>query len=222
NAQSFSFVDSKIQNIAPTCAGTNEYYVHLRNEKADSLTMQWKAIYDSLQYCWNNNYSVCDNYNCYLGIPAAPQTMTKIGVGDTCYLKFTNSFMSHFSGTPTAKILVWDMDIPANFDTVVFHFTICPDSAQCNYAYPEGIKLTEQNHEFHLFPNPANAEISFTVTVKQDAFAHFYDLSGKEIIRIPVITGKNKMNIAWLENGIYFIKVFEGSKLIGIEKFVKN
>ncbi len=219
-AQSFSFVDSKIQYIAPTCNGFDDFYVHMRNEKTDSLTMQWKSIVDSLQFCWDGNYSICDNYNCYLGLPTDTETMTIIGVGDTCFLKLSNSMMSHFSGTPTAKILVWDKDMPANFDTVVFHLTICPDSATCTYL--SGINAPAQNNLLQLFPNPATNEITLTVAAAKNAFAHVYDLSGKEIIAVPVKTGNNNMNIEWLESGIYFIKIIDGSNQIGIQKFIKN
>lgn len=220
NAQSFSFVDSKVQNIAPTCSGYDDFYVHMRNETADSLTMQWKTIVDSLQYCWNGFYSICDNYQCILGLPTVTKTMTKIGVGDTCFLKFSNTQMSHFSGTPTVRILVWDKDIPANMDTVVFNFTICPDSASCSYI--SAINSVTEKKQLQLFPNPAANEITLVVSTSAVAFAHIFDLSGKEIISIPVKTGNNQMNIAWMESGIYFVKIIEGHMQTALSKFVKN
>ncbi len=220
-AQSFSFIDSKVQNITPLCNDYDEFYVHMKNEKTDSLRMQWQAIENPMDSCWEFQYSMCDNFNCYLGIPSIVTTMATIGPGDTTFLKFGNSGMTHFSGTPTAKILVWDMDIPTEIDTVTFHLTICSDSTPCTYL-PLSSSIMFDKKSVKFFPNPSSDNLNLTFPVLNNGTISISDLSGKEIISIPASGNHSTLNIKWLNQGIYFIRISENGTIEFTEKFIKQ
>ncbi len=203
-AQSFSFIDNKEQFISPTCAGYDDFYVHMKNEKNDSLLLQWIGILNQLDPCWESSYSICDNYNCYFGIPTSVSTMAKIGPGDTTFLKFSNAMMTHYAGTPTIKFLVWDMDLPTSIDTVTYHITICPDSTLCT----EFSAVAPQNSfaTLTIFPNPANEKI--IVHSEEIQSVQIVNLIGQVIINEQfALTNEVTLNIALLPKGIYFIRV---------------
>ncbi len=219
-AQSFSFVESKVQNITPTCSNYDEFYVHMRNEKMDSLRMQWKAIENPMDSCWKYQYSMCDNQNCYSGIPSTTTTMISIGSGDTTFLKFGNNGMTHFSGTPVVKILVWDMDIPTEMDTIIFYFNICPDSVACTYSSLSA-ELFLNKDEVKVYPVPANDKINLTYPILNSGKISISDLSGKEIILIPADGISSSINIQWLTKGVYYIHLLENNKIAFTQKIIK-
>lgn len=219
-AQSFSFIDSNVQYLTPACAGYDDFYVHMRNEKPDSLRMQWKALANPLDSCWQFQYSMCDNYNCYLGIPGTPMTMTKIGTGDTTFLKFSNTALTHYSGNPVVKILVWDMDIPTELDTITYYFTICPDSILCT-ALTSSIATFLNANSVKIFPVPAFSNINLSYPSLRSAKISITDLSGKEIISIPATGTGSAVNIEWLTEGIYLLHIIENQKISYTQKFIK-
>ncbi len=220
NAQSFSFVDSNVQYITPTCAGYDDFYVHMRNEKPDSLRMKWKALANPLDSCWEFQYSMCDNYNCYLGIPGTPMTMNTIGSGDTTFLKLSNTYLTHYSGNPVVKVLVWDMDIPTELDTITYYITICPDSVLCT-ALTSSIATLLNTNTVKVFPVPAYSKINLSYPTLSSGKISVSDLSGKEIISIPATGISSSVNIEWLTEGIYFICISENNKTSFTQKFIK-
>ncbi|GDX52908.1 hypothetical protein LBMAG27_19550 [Bacteroidota bacterium] len=192
----------------------------MRNEKNDSLLMQWKAIVNPMDSCWLFQYSMCDNYTCYQGIPSTPMTMTTVGPGDTTDLKFSSNAFTHFSGTPVVKVLVWDMDIPSSVDTITYYITICPDSVACEY-YSSGTKPLLNKIEVKVFPVPANDKINLKYPILFNGKISITDLSGIEIISIPAKGNSTSINIEWMTKGIYFIRISENNKIEFTQKFIK-
>lgn len=75
-----------------------------------------------------------------------------------------------------------------------------------------------KNDSMNLAPNPANDFIYLTLDKNNFNTAQIIDLTGKEIITIPVAEGINKIDIQHLPNGIYFIKPDNKN----ISKFIKQ
>ncbi len=218
---SFGFVDDKVQNVIPTCNGSESYKVHLLNLKSDSLALAWKGIYNTIDSCWLNQFSVCDNYNCYLDLPTQTKYFSKIGVGDTANIKFGNAGFTGFSGQPTIKILIWDVDAAQSIDTITYNVTIdCNGAPQCNALLSVGAEI-KNAFSFSVYPNPASDKLIIDCNGMKATQIIIMNLEGKKIVSVPAYSEINQLNIKWLENGIYFLQVLNGNNLVTVKRFVK-
>ncbi|MEA1874390.1 MAG: T9SS type A sorting domain-containing protein [Bacteroidota bacterium] len=66
--------------------------------------------------------------------------------------------------------------------------------------------------QFKLFPNPAIDELS--IEVNTDGLVEVYDLTGKQIKRFPVYTGRNKINLSNWFQGIYILRISDKNETI--------
>ncbi len=218
---SFGFVDDKVQNVIPTCNGSETYKVHLLNLKSDSLALAWKGIYNTIDSCWLNQFSVCDNYNCYLDLPTQTKYFSKIGVGDTANIKFGNAGFTGFSGHPTIKILIWDVEALQSIDTITYNVTIeCNGAPQCNGLLSIGTEI-EDTLAFFIFPNPTSDKLIVDCNRLKVTQLNILNLEGKKIVSFPAYSKINQLNIEWLEKGIYFLQALNGNNLVTIKTFVK-
>ena len=217
---SFSFVESKVQNISPSCNGFEEYKVHIVNMKSDSLLLAWTAYSNNLDSCWEFQYSVYDNYNCYLGIPASTNYFTKIGSGDTTYIKFGNSGMNTYSGNPVGRILIWDSDSLSNIDTITYNVTIDCGSQQC-LSILGLLETGTSSNSFSIYPNPATEFLTLNLkSINANSFS-ILDITGREIISFPVTEQKINLNVRWLEQGNYFLVLKNKNSIISASRFFK-
>jgi hypothetical protein len=74
-----------------------------------------------------------------------------------------------------------------------------------------------------LFPNPAGNSI----TINSQAVINrvsIYDVCGREVFqeKLNVNNSSVSLNIASISNGIYFVRVFSNSGIIGEEKIIVN
>lgn len=88
-----------------------------------------------------------------------------------------------------------------------------------------GIKsLSEGIHGFVLSPNPADENVNIEVPNASQYHLRVIDVSGN-IMNLPVSQNGSdqlKLELKDLAVGIYFIQVFDGNRLAGIEKLVKG
>lgn len=71
---------------------------------------------------------------------------------------------------------------------------------------------TTQYDQFKLFPNPAVHEL--TIEVNTNGLVEVYDLTGKQIKRFPVYTGRNKINLSDWFQGIYILRISDKNETI--------
>jgi hypothetical protein len=80
----------------------------------------------------------------------------------------------------------------------------------------------EAKTNFHLSPNPSSdfLQISFLDNNTTADAVQILDVAGKQIMYKTLINNELNINIAGLEAGIYFLKLENESKSIGVRKFV--
>jgi hypothetical protein len=80
----------------------------------------------------------------------------------------------------------------------------------------------EEKTNFHLFPNPSSdfLQISFLDNNTKADAVQILDVAGKQMMYKTLINNELNINIAGLEAGIYFLKLENESKSIGVRKFV--
>lgn len=88
-----------------------------------------------------------------------------------------------------------------------------------NVLEPEtttGIKNTKSDaKEFVIYPNPGNGNVKILSGINSKATIQVYSLIGKLVYSEDVASLQNtahELNLTGLENGIYFVKVSQGSK----------
>ncbi len=100
-------------------------------------------------------------------------------------------------------------------------------SSVINFTSANGIKMYDADKYLSLFPVPANNELFVKFINKQETAAvTIYDISGKlvQTVNVEKTASANQtvqININELDNGIYFVKLQIGDKLVS-KKFVIN
>lgn len=73
--------------------------------------------------------------------------------------------------------------------------------------------------ELVVAPNPANDMVRFTL--EEQAQVIVYDLSGRMVSFQPMNAGENKLDVAQLESGVYFLNVRYADGATAVTRFVK-
>jgi len=110
---------------------------------------------------------------------------------------------------PTASGGTWQ-----NWYVVNGSFSVTTNANPIN-CITTSIAKNNFNTTIHLFPNPSNNILNFSETVESMSIT---DITGKKILQENNI---NKISIAELENGIYFIHL-KSSTYFNTQKFIKN
>lgn len=92
---------------------------------------------------------------------------------------------------------------------------------ECNWVF----SVENFNSDsFSIYPNPSHGNklnIEF-LNNSMDAYSvEIIDLNGKHIFSVEKI-GNEPINISNLKNGLYFVTILNGEKIIGSEKFIKS
>ncbi|TAH24923.1 MAG: T9SS C-terminal target domain-containing protein [Cytophagales bacterium] len=86
-----------------------------------------------------------------------------------------------------------------------------------------GLDNTESNAYFNTFPNPFNNEIIYKSSFVDGKYLSINDLSGKEISRHELISLESKIDLTYLNNGLYVIKVLDKNlNVLHINKITKE
>ena len=74
-------------------------------------------------------------------------------------------------------------------------------------------------HEIHIFPNPASKHI-FVTGFENHSKIVIFDVLGNEVKSLHNVSSGTKIDLTYLQNGKYFIKVIQ-SKSVTVESFIK-
>ncbi len=130
------------------------------------------------------------------------------------------SFQSH-STVNTAQLVVNE---PGTGNLTVYAFNECgstPTLLQVKYS-PVGINEATKDDAIVVYPNPASEIL--TVKSNQIPISNFviYDLLGKIVMQGAFLNNEQTIEINSLENGNYFLQLWNDKTMLKILKFVKN
>ncbi len=78
-------------------------------------------------------------------------------------------------------------------------------------------------NEFEIYPNPTNGSITLNSFKEKFNNVIVYDINGKKVYKTNIgLSNTALMNLTFLKNGIYAIKILKDNKQLGIMKFVKG
>lgn len=103
-----------------------EIPIYIINQTTDSLSLSWDKLSNSLPSGWN--YSLCDNVNCFTGIPNS-NNMNKIApppAPSGFFKLILNPY--NIAGTGIVELFVYEPGDSANGETVTFTINTLSDS----------------------------------------------------------------------------------------------
>ena len=72
-----------------------------------------------------------------------------------------------------------------------------------------------------IFPNPGSAMLTISVSEFQDATIVITDITGKMMTSAELKANSQNLDITFLSQGVYLVKLFKQNKLLDIQKFIK-
>jgi hypothetical protein len=87
---------------------------------------------------------------------------------------------------------------------------------------PVGLKENETDFNFSVYPNPtSNKLVISSSSSNKNYLVELNDISSKVILKQALINS-NEVDISNFEKGIYFLKIFDGAKQVGVKKIIKE
>ncbi|MEP7168358.1 MAG: T9SS type A sorting domain-containing protein [Bacteroidota bacterium] len=161
---------------------------------------------NALAVVWKQNVNGADQLalrftnNIATGFPAAYDTV------DLNYI--TNADVTLTDGN---IFVVWEDD---NSGTVKYRTG--------TYTSTTGIKENDRQNLFTIYPNLTNGMLNLKSAFTGDATISVYNLTGEKVYNKKVyLDDENKLDLASLQNGMYFLKVFN-ERFSSTIKFVKQ
>ncbi len=216
------------QQLAAPLKADSVYCLSFFASRADRTT---HSIHSLGAYFSNNLPSMVNN----LYISASPQVVNQNGfITDTIG-------WTEIKGCFTAQggeqyITIGNFNSNANTDTL-FVGSTDPLSTAPGYAYyyldsvtlwknnfPTSVKEVDTDERVSVYPNPVERSLTLTLsegkgTEPRHCLIKITDVLGREVL---VSDYKEQLDISHLEHGVYFIKIEQGSKTLGVKKIIKN
>lgn len=203
-------------NLTYNFAQVPDLIEHFQNQSDQNLTPffnQWYygAGYPSYHLQWFQNEE--NSVSIYIwqetSVPASvpffamPIPIQFIGDGYDTIIRFDNTYNSQ----------VLKIDLPFIVDSLAFD----PDLHLISFDNSVSKGLAFDGNSFLLFPNPSNdyVNIFYSPDISPTSFA-IYDVTGKKSVQGEIITPSNNfvftIPTTELSDGLYFIKVYYGTK----------
>ena len=157
-------------------------------------------------FCW----STCNDTNFSIDEKLV-EAGTKTGVVD---------FSTHYTapstaGTSIVRYTFYDKDNIGDSISVVYEF-ITPPDLRIRTCF-EGVSLS-------VYPNPAvdylNVEVN-GLPLKPISVV-LYDAVGKKVKTLSMTSNSSKVSVSNLEQGVYYLQIFDDNRMIGFRQFVKE
>ena len=159
--------------------------------------------------------SVCANSNASYSIASVPSATSynwTVPTGATITAGQGTAAISVHYGTAAGNITCAATNICGTGVTKTLAITM-----HCRLISEENSQLRSQ-FETKLFPNPASDFISVTTNSTEKVKLEIYDLNGRLLLSDENVNSSKPINIAGLDNGIYFVK-FQEKDIVSVNKF---
>ncbi len=183
---------------------------------------------------YNNGKSIIYDYNLHFGGNAVALTGSHVVQGDPKFVDAANNNFHLLTGSPAidrgiaslsgSAAPVSDIDgnprpMGAGFDIGAVEHKVATSASGLN-----------NNHDFHIFPNPASTEIKgyFSATGSQKVEIRLFNLQGQLVgsKSVKAINGKNSFlfPVHEISEGVYLLKLIIGSRTFSkkVEKTTIN
>jgi hypothetical protein len=212
-SQNFSYPIG--QHIVEVVSADNfaSYQIDINTPSFEAIQYDWQLLSNTFPAAWS--YSICDYTNCAVGIPSSgsmtPITLTEAQNGIIGWFKINLTVGQNF-GQGKVEIYVYDSNDFSRGDTVSW-----------DLIWPNISGLSQLDEAtVAIYPNPIRNALSVDVDVPS-AISHFrmIDAYGKEVYMSNEIMLSNTVDINNLQDGVYFIEVYDMNGAKKTEKVIK-
>ena len=130
-------------------------------------------------------------------------------------------------------ITIGNFNSNANTDTMTTNsnYSVATNFPGWSYYYIDDITLIDQTTvgvnelgngiSVSVYPNPVNDVLNIDIKNfnKENLNVNIIDVIGKEVLKSDY---KNKLDISFLEKGIYFVSIQQDRKTLGVKKIIKE
>lgn len=215
-AQSFTM---QHDTVTVTAYGYADIYNYLTNNTSDTLTVNWRVIYENLPQSWKNHaaFGICDNVTCYdtsVLSGSALKTDT-VSAGKNMPFKLQID-VSSSSVTPTTAgspmYISFELSEGTTIDTVTFAINKWATNIS---------RVNNSKDEVAVYPNPAYNEVNVTFNKELGVRnVAIYNLVGKQINNYRVNGNSAKLDIARIPAGIYFLRLVDNNgRVVATRRF---
>ena len=79
-----------------------------------------------------------------------------------------------------------------------------------------------RNIEFEVYPNPSNGYINFISQETTPISVSVFNTSGKMLFQSSLFSDQTQLNLSELNNGLYYLKIFQGDKVYNYPLILSN
>jgi len=188
-----------------------QFYLDVGN-KTTNLTFLNDSLYTTNRFNFSNtNLDVglikmdkTGYYNCSINTFAITTNITTFTPTTFNYYLSTNTLISSLNNVSSGSI-----DYSINISYGCFQNTTSLD-------YMNG-----SHDDYEIYPNPTNSKIQISTNdlANNDIFIRITDITGRVILQENY---KKEIDVISLQNGIYFLNIYDKEKLIATKKIIKQ
>lgn len=202
-----TMINGTTQNIQVDYYGYN-IYMHATNTSGAAANWKFRRIILNSSATFSDQ--LCDNNLCFScsGNDYTTPSPVAVPAGDSSLFKPVLNFLD--GGTATIRYIILDAD---NSDAPI-------DSV--DFAINSSVGIEEIDISLSAYPNPASDDffINFSGNEGMNFNVVMYNVLGEEVMRRTVVNGVNKLNVADLNNGVYFYSITNNNEIIETKKLI--
>lgn len=194
-------------NVTVDSYGYN-VYMHVVNTSGATQDYKFRRVILSQSTSFNDQF--CDNNLCYpcSGTDYVTPSSVNVPAGDSSIMKPVLNFTD--GGTAVIRYYVLDAN---NNDMPI-------DSMDLDIS--SVMSVQEIDISFTSYPNPASDD--FFIKFQGNEGINFqlviYNVLGEEVMSSSIVNGTNKINVAHLNNGVYFYSIVNNDDIIETKKLI--
>lgn len=188
-ASNYEVVGGAVQSFYPESDGFTDCNIYVKNKGAAGLKLAYQKVSVDFPGSWDMSF--CDNRNCFFNW-RDKDTFAPLAADEKASMKVT-VFPKGFSDTAIVKYAVWDINNPAQKDTLVFQIYV---------RWGASVGALRIN-DFRLGPNPAADYIS--LSAEGITNISVFNMKGDLVLTIKPDFAQTRIDISYLAAGQYVL-----------------
>lgn len=198
-------INPRIAKISGSCSKFLLEATSQFAKTSNDTPYMWEVLEISVPSGWE--FGLCSPFEC----------KSSLMVGNTGKFYDEGEFKGDFSpnnisGSGYAKVLLSSVSNPSLKDTLTFIAN----------AWAVSVKeINKNSSDFSYYPNPAKDKLIIKFNVKEPITIHLFNILGTKVKSFVHSGTESEINIADLQNGMYFLRFKEGNQTIS-KSFAKT
>jgi hypothetical protein len=198
-------LNPKIAKVSGSCSKFLLEATSQFTKTTNDTPYKWEVLEINIPSGWE--FGMCSPFEC----------KSALSIGDFGKYYDEGEFKGDFSpnnisGSGSAKVLISSMSNPSIKDTLIFTAN----------AWAVGMReIAKNNSEFTYYPNPAKDKLIIKFNVKEPITINLFNILGAKVKSFVHTGSESEINIADLQNGMYFLRFKEGNQTIS-KSFAKT